>query len=95
MTIENASDAAQTLLQLRKGMESPVIDLSGVEKIDLSGIQLLISAQKMGAKVKKSIYYTGKLKDGINEKLTGSGFRVVKSTSSDDLYTIRRNSSEI
>lgn len=95
MTIENASEISTALREYIKSDESPVIDLSAVEKIDLSGIQLLISAQKYGPKHNKSIYFTGNLSENIQGRLIDSGFRIVPSSASADLYTIRRNSSEV
>ena len=92
--INNAVDIANSMKKYIKSAEKPVIDLSGVEKIDLAGIQILIAAQIMGGSLKKSVYYTGELKQNIYFKLQNSGFTVVDSKIDDNFYSIRRNSSE-
>ncbi|HAK45020.1 MAG TPA: hypothetical protein DCO79_03750 [Spirochaeta sp.] len=95
LTIEKAAATAEILLKYINTSKEPVIDLSVVEKIDLSGIQLLLSAQKTGDKQSKEVYFTGMIKKNVYDRIFSSGFNTVHSESSDGLFKIRRNSSEL
>ncbi len=95
LTIENAVATAKELSEYIKSADEPVIDLSSVEKLDLAGIQLLISAQETVQKKKKNVFYTGTLKKNIYDRIFGCGFNIVHSPDSNELFRIRRNSSEI
>ncbi len=94
-TIANAKSAADHLKNLIKEADNPVVDLSGITKIDLSGIQLLLSAQKYGDKCSKKLYYNGTVKKNVYDKLFNNGFKIVQSEETEGFYSIRRNSSEL
>ena len=57
LTIENAAETVKALSKYIKSADKPVIDLSVVEKIDLAGIQLLLSAQKFGEEQSKEVFF--------------------------------------
>lgn len=94
LTIENAAAAASELLKEIKGGKENIVDLSGVEKLDLAGIQLLVSAQKTGEKGKGTFYFKGPLKKPLFDKLANNGFNLIHSEKDDELFTIRRSSGE-
>lgn len=95
LTIGNAETTAKQLSKYLKTAAKPVIDLSGIEKLDLAGIQLLISVQKSGEVNKKQVFFSGMLKKSIFDKLYQNGFNTIHPEDSDELYSIRRNSSEL
>ena len=95
LTIENAAETAKVLAKYIKSTEKPVIDLSVVEKIDLAGIQILISAQKFGDEQSKDVFFSGRLVKAVSDRIFDSGFNTPHSESSDRLFKIRRNSSEL
>ena len=94
LTVEYAKKAAGDFKTYLKSAEKPVIDLSNVEKIDLTGIQILIAGQKSAEKGKNPLFYTGALKKSLYDKLVGNGFKIVPFSENEDFYQIRRNSSE-
>ena len=93
-TIAYAKSAADQLKNYIKKADNPVVDLSGITRIDLSGIQLLISAQKYGEKCGKKMYFNGNMKKNVYDKLCNNGFKIVQSDESEGFYLIRRNSYE-
>ena len=95
LTIESAEDATKKLLKHLKTAKDPVVDLSGVEKIDLAGIQILISGQKYSENNDDSLYYSGALNKKVYDKLIQNGFKTVSHPDNEDLYRVRRNSREL
>ncbi|MDC7127420.1 MAG: STAS domain-containing protein [Spirochaetales bacterium] len=93
-TIENAKSIAGALNKYIKTSDNPVIDLSVVKKIDLSGIQLLIAAHKTGEKLGKPVYFTGNITKNIYDLLNDNGFSLVHLESDEKLFTVRRSSRE-
>jgi len=94
LTIENAEKAASELLKVLKSKTDVTVDLSSVERLDLSGIQLLISAQNTGEKQKHSFNYAGPMRKTIFDKLSNNGFSLVPIEEDSDLFKIRRSSGE-
>jgi anti-anti-sigma regulatory factor len=94
LTIENAGAAAVELQKTLKSKQDIVIDLSVVERIDLSGMQILISAQNTGEKQKNTFFYTGTLKKAVFDKFNNNGFSLVPTKVDGELFTIRRSSGE-
>ena len=94
LTIENAKAVSVELLKSLKAQKSAVIDLSVVERLDLSGIQILISAQNMKESQKKSFYYTGTLKKAVFDKFNNNGFSLIPAEEDGEMFTIRRSSGE-
>jgi anti-anti-sigma regulatory factor len=95
LTVENIKTVAMMLSKNFKKHEDLLIDLSGVEKLDLAGIQLLLSVQKSGRQNNKPVLFCGILKKSIYEKLFNTGFNTIPMEGSEELYAIRRNSSDL
>ena len=94
MVIENAAESAERLKLLLKEDGEITVDLGSMEKIDLSGLQLLISAQKSAEAGGKVLFFTGKPADSVLERIKHSGFILEYSGDNRKNYLIRRNSSE-
>ncbi|MDC7226233.1 MAG: STAS domain-containing protein [Spirochaetales bacterium] len=94
LTIEYAAQAAESLKTYIRSEDNPVIDLSVVERIDLAGIQLLLSVEKTGENISKDVFFTGDLVSSVYERIFNCGFNTVFSDASEKLFKIRRNSSE-
>ena len=94
LTIENAVSVLEELKKEVKKKKDSIIDLSSVEKIDLSGIQLLVSAQNTAESKSKSLFYKGTLKKSVFDKFSNNGFSLVPEETDGELYRIRRSSGE-
>ncbi|MBI9107302.1 MAG: STAS domain-containing protein [Spirochaetales bacterium] len=94
LTIENAAAAANELLKSLKSKKDIVLDLSMVDRVDLSGIQLLISVQNTGEEQNESFFYTGTLNKAVFDKISNNGFCFIPKEEDSELFTIRRSSGE-
>ena len=73
-TIGNAKILKEELLKLMDQKNSMELDFSKVEKIDLTGIQLLHAFKIAVEGEGKDFFLSGKFKGGIYETLKISGF---------------------
>jgi len=74
-TIEKAEDVKKNLLSALKGKKKQILlDLSKIEKIDSSFLQLLYSANLEAVKKKKVISFTGEIPERVKEIMELSGF---------------------
>lgn len=71
LTIANISEAHNLLLQLLNSGSNLHVDLSGLEEIDITGIQLLISFSKEVSILKKEVDYRGEFKESFTNSLNG------------------------
>ncbi len=65
--IEQAHTLRDSLLEAFKKNSEIRLDISGVEDIDITGIQIIIAAKKEADKSKKSFYLTGDIPSVIEE----------------------------
>lgn len=94
LTIENAAAAADELLKMLKSKKNTAVDLSIVERLDLSGIQILISAQNTAEKQEKAFGYTGTLKKAVFDKFNKNGFSLIPTEEDGEMFNIRRSGGE-
>ena len=59
--IEQAKNLQKNLLESFNGADKVLLDISELEDIDITGIQLVVSARKEAEKQKKSFYISGKI----------------------------------
>lgn len=69
LTISEVIEAKRLLIQLLESGKSLEVDLSGLEEIDISGIQLLISFNKEVAILKRTVIYKGVFKEEFKSSL--------------------------
>ncbi len=94
LTVANTAEVLEVLKEGLKKAKEGSINLSEVERIDLSGIQLLISAQKSAEKGGSAYCFTGELNEDIYQKVVANGFCLCSKTGQDDCYNIRRTGYE-
>lgn len=71
--IEQAKNLHDNLLDAFKNANQILLDISKLEDIDISGIQLIISSRKEAEKQKKSFYITGEIPSAILDFTSGCG----------------------
>ena len=71
--IEQAKNLQKNLLESFNGAEKVLLDISELEDIDITGIQLVLSAKKEAEKQKKSFYISGKIPEIILDFTAGCG----------------------
>jgi len=69
--IEQAHALQEELLSAFKN-DKILLDISEVEDIDITGVQIIVSARKEAEKQKKEFYITGKIPDVIAEFISAS-----------------------
>lgn len=94
LTVANTAEVLEVLKDGLKKAKEGSISLSEVERIDLSGIQLLISAQKSAQKNGTVYCYSGELNEDIYQKVIANGFCLCSKSEQDDCYNIRRSGYE-
>lgn len=65
--IEQAHSLANELLEAIKANNDVRLDISEVEDIDITGIQIIVAARKEAEKLKKIFFITGKIPAVIEE----------------------------
>ncbi|WP_191013314.1 STAS domain-containing protein [Treponema zioleckii] len=65
--IEQAHALSDELLQAFKDSSDVRLDISEVEDIDITGIQVIIAARKEAEKQQKNFYITGKIPPAIQD----------------------------
>lgn len=71
--IEQAKNLQKNLLEAFSGAEKILLDISELEDIDITGIQLIVSADKEAEKQKKSFFIAGKIPEIILDFTAGCG----------------------
>lgn len=71
--IEQAKNLQKNLLESFNGADKVLLDISELEDIDITGIQLVVSARKEAEKQKKSFYISGKIPEIILDFTAGCG----------------------
>lgn len=71
--IEQAKNLHDNLLGIFKENEHILLDISELEDIDITGIQLIISARKEAEKQKKTFFITEKIPEPILDFTSGCG----------------------
>ena len=85
-TIEKAEIIKNTLVEAIKGKKKEIlINLDGLEKIDLSFLQLLYSASLEAVSKKKKISISGDVPDAFLDMVKLSGFNRIIGTDSNHL----------
>lgn len=80
-TIEKAEIIKKTLVEAIKGKKKEIlINLSGLEKVDLSFLQLLYSASLEAVGKKKKLSISGEVPDSFLDMIYLSGFNRLIST---------------
>jgi anti-anti-sigma regulatory factor len=85
LTVDKASAFRDSLLQRFKTADEVRLDLAAVEDMDLSCIQVLISAMKHSALVGKPLHMTGILAPRLMRRLTSSGIVAVPPSRGEDV----------
>lgn len=73
LSIEYATNVRRDLVDLLTGQDPISIDFSGIETLDLSGLQLLVSLLREAEKKKKAIHFFGDLSESVRHFVTLSG----------------------
>ena len=71
--IEQAKNLQKNLLESFSGAEEVLLDISELEDIDITGIQLIVSARKEAEKQNKSFFISGKIPEIILDFTAGCG----------------------
>ena len=71
--IEQAKNLQKNLLESFNGADKVLLDISELEDIDITGIQLVVSARKEAEKQNKSFYISGKITEIILDFTAGCG----------------------
>lgn len=74
LSIENAEETKRKLLESLDGAKEAVVDLSGVQSIDLAGMQVLIALAKECRERSISLRFDGNLRAAARERLEDAGF---------------------
>jgi anti-anti-sigma regulatory factor len=70
LSIQDASGLRECLLEALSSSETLLIDLSGVQSIDLACLQIFCSAHKTYSQAQKVIRITGDLPEGVVRSLS-------------------------
>ncbi|MBR0033156.1 MAG: STAS domain-containing protein [Treponema sp.] len=70
--IEQAHSVSKELLEAINNNEDVRLDVSEVEDIDITGIQIIVSARKEAEAQKKKFFITGKIPPAIEEFIVAS-----------------------
>lgn len=71
--IESSQKLQKELLDAFKSSSAIFLDISELEDIDLTGIQLIISAKKEADSQKKTFFITGNIPEAISEYVSSCG----------------------
>ena len=71
--IEQAKNLQKNLRESFSGAEEVLLDISELEDIDITGIQLIVSARKEAEKQNKSFFISGKIPEIILDFTAGCG----------------------
>lgn len=71
--IESSQKLREELLDAFKSSSAIFLDISELEDIDLTGIQLIISAKKEADSQKKTFFIIGSIPEAISEYVSGCG----------------------
>ena len=85
LTIDNVGEYRKTLIALLRNGSSSVFDLSGIECIDLSGLQVLISFAREAQAKKIDFHFTGRIHESISTSLILSGITDRSCATGDDV----------
>jgi len=87
-TIEKAETAKNVLIKALRGKKKEIlINLSGIEKIDLSFLQLLYSASLEAESKKKNLSISGDVPESFLEIVKLSGFNRIIGADSNHLFS--------
>lgn len=73
LTIDNAVEFQKTILDLSKKGGTPVFDFSGIEDIDLSGIQILVAFAREALSSNTGFHFTGKIQESVSASFLLAG----------------------
>jgi anti-anti-sigma regulatory factor len=73
LTIDNAEELKKTLLALSKKGGTPVFDFSGIEAIDLSGIQILVAFAREALSNNAGFHFIGKIQESVSASFVLAG----------------------
>jgi len=74
LTIEKASQFREELVSALAEASTLLIDLSDVEEIDLSGVQLIYSARRSAIAKGKELHLVGLAQPAVAKRLAAGGF---------------------
>ncbi len=74
LTIENASEFRVELLSALSDASALLIDMSGLEEIDLSGVQLIYSARRSALSQGKELHLVGLAQPAVVKRFAAGGF---------------------
>ncbi len=74
VTLPNAEHVRETLQKSINTRNITIVDISRIEEMDLSGVQLLYAARRYAESKKKEFHLTGFLPEHLTEMLYRSGF---------------------
>lgn len=73
LTIDNANEIQKTLLDLLKKGGKQEFDLSGIETVDLSGIQILVAFVRETLANNVDFHFIGKIHESVSSSLVLAG----------------------
>jgi anti-anti-sigma regulatory factor len=85
LTIDNAVEFQKTFLDTLKKGATPVVDLSGIESIDLAGIQLLVAYAREALEKKVDIHFIGTIHESVRASLILAGIAEQSCETGDDV----------
>ena len=66
LTIEYAAFYKKQYQALLDTEKTPIIDLTGIQAIDVSGIQILVALVREASKQKKELHFTGSIHENVS-----------------------------
>ena len=73
LTIDNAVELQKTLLAISEKGGALVFDFSGIEAIDLSGIQILVAFAREALSNNADFHFIGKIHESVSASLVLAG----------------------
>ena len=83
LTIEHAEELKHILLEALKNKSALHIDLQGVTKVDLFGLQVLCSAHLLAMETGKDMAFIGKRSGALEEAIVTAGYDRTAACSAD------------
>jgi anti-anti-sigma regulatory factor len=85
LTIDNAVEFQKKLFDILKKGGKPVLDFSGIEGIDLSGIQLLVAFAREALANNAAFQFTGRIHEAVSANLILAGIAEYPCETGDDV----------
>lgn len=75
LTIQDVAELYNALIQAFAQSDAVSVELSGLERVDAAGLQLLCSAHKMSVAQKKTFCLVGTIREDVSKIIADAGFQ--------------------